>query len=75
MLAMSETKKDERTRLNFDVPDRVRRAVNIVAAAEGVSIGMLIERIWEAHFPESLAQADKAIASGITVKPGRRKKE
>ena len=66
-----------RTRLTFDVSERVRRALNIAAAEQALTLGQILERLAEAGIPEALASADRAIAKNEahTSKPGRKPKK
>ena len=50
----------ERIRLTFDVPDRVRRALNIVAARRVCSVGDIIAELTEEAYPDALADAGSA---------------
>lgn len=65
----------QRSRVTFDVPERVRRALNIVSARKGRSIGEILEEVAEQLFPEDLELADKAIAEDESAPEakGRRK--
>ena len=68
----------ERIRLTFDVPDRVRRALNIAAARRGVPVGEIIEEMTEECLPDDLSLADRTIAQGAEPpkqKKGRKPKE
>lgn len=67
----------ERIRLTFDIPDRVRRALNIEASKLNLTVGEVIERLVEENLSENLAIADKAIADGAPpsqIKRGRKPK-
>lgn len=64
----------ERIRLTFDVADRVRRALNIVAARKACTVGDVIAEMTEDKYPDALEDADKAIAEGQRPKKGRRPK-
>jgi hypothetical protein len=55
----------ERIRLNFDVTDRVRRALNARASFLNLSLGEVIEQLAEACLQEELAIADRKIAEGV----------
>jgi hypothetical protein len=59
MLAMTD-----RIRITFDVPDRVRRALNICAARRDLSVGGVIQELVELVLTDDLATADKTIAEG-----------
>lgn len=65
-----------RTRLTFDVSERVRRALNIAAARQAKTLGEVLEELAEAVIPEDLASADRSIADAKphTSKPGRKPK-
>lgn len=54
----------ERIRLTFDVPERVRRALNIYASRKGITVGEAIEQLSEELLAEDLALADRSIAEG-----------
>ena len=75
MLSMAE-----RIRLTFDVPDRVRRAINICASRLTISVGEVLEGLVDGTIPplrEELAFADRAIEEGRPAsksKPGRKPK-
>jgi len=62
----------ERTRITFDVSERVRRALNIAAARKGMSVGDIIEEMAERQLHDDLAIADRAIAEGT---PRRKPKD
>lgn len=52
----------DRIRLTFDVPERVRRALNVAAARKGDSVGDVIEWLAEQLLAQDLEIADRAIA-------------
>ena len=67
----------ERIRITFDVPDRIRRALNIEASRRGVTVSQVIEGLIEEHCEASLSMADQSIAEGSsagTSKRGRPRK-
>jgi hypothetical protein len=51
-----------KSRIALDPPDRIRRAFNIFAACEGLSISEAFEYIVEAHMQRHLKMADDTIA-------------
>lgn len=66
---------DTRIRVSFDVPDRVRRALNIAAARLNLSAGEVVEFLFERYMQDDLTIADKAITEGLPppkTKPGPR---
>lgn len=65
----------ERIRLTFDVPDPIRRALNIVAARKASTVGEIIAELVQEAYPDAIADANKAIAEGQRPKRGRRPKE
>lgn len=64
----------ERIRLTFDLPERVRRALNVLAARKGLTVGEAIEQLVEEHCPEDLAIADRAIEEGAAGPKAKRRK-
>lgn len=64
----------ENSKLTAYVPERVRRALGIVAAAKGKTLGQVITALAEQHFQAELEQADRHIAAGEEGrgKPGRK---
>jgi len=69
------TMTQERIRITFDVPDRVRRALNIAAAETNETVGEIIERMTGELLQEQLSRADEIIAKGVqSPKRGRRPK-
>lgn len=62
----------ERIRLTFDVPDPVRRALNIIAARRASTVGEVIAELVQDNYPDAVAEANKAIAEGQRPKRGRR---
>lgn len=54
----------DRIRITFDVPDRIRRALNIEASRKGLSVGEVIESLVTEHCKISLKVADDSIAEG-----------
>ncbi len=65
-----------RTRLTFDVSERVRRALNIAASRKAKNLGTVLEWMCEAMIPDDLASADRSIAEDEPhkAKPGRKPK-
>lgn len=55
---------EERIRITFDVPDDVRRALNIYAARKNLSVGEVIEAMSRKYLPDDLALARKSIEEG-----------
>lgn len=58
---MSATMADQneaRVRTTFDVPDRIRRALNASAARRGVSVGQVITELVEGHLQADLAYVE-----------------
>ena len=64
----------ERIRLTFDVPEEVRRALNIAAARQGKSVGEVIEQLAEEALPEDMEIARRAIAEGESSGPRKGRK-
>ena len=69
MLAMSD-----RIRITFDVPERVRRALNIRASRINKSVGHVIEWMTGQLLADDLALADKTIEEGAAVEGKRGRK-
>ena len=62
----------ERIRLTFDVPDRVRRALNLAASGQSITVGEVIEQLVVQGLPDELKLADEFIARGEKPKPRRK---
>jgi hypothetical protein len=56
---------EPRIRLTFDVPDRVRRALNIAASRTACTVGQVIQQLVEDALGEDLDIAGHAIAKGF----------
>lgn len=54
----------ERTRVTFDIPESVRRAIAIYAAEQSLTVGQVVEQMATRCIPEAIAQAERAIESG-----------
>jgi hypothetical protein len=67
----------DRIRLTFDISDRARRALGIVAARTTTTVGQVIENMLESMYPEDVALADRSIAEKphTPSKRGRKPKE
>lgn len=65
-----------RTRLTFDVSERVRRALNIAASRKAKTLGWVLEWMMEQTLKEDLESADRSISEDQphTSKPGRKPK-
>lgn len=72
MLLMSE--RTDRLRLTADVPDRIRRALNIRAARLGISVGEVVTGLVEDGMADDLSIADRSIAEGKVDAPKRGRK-
>jgi len=68
MLAMNE----RRARMTYDVPERVKRALNIRASRRDRSVGDLITEWVESTFTTELALADESIAEDSTTGTNKR---
>lgn len=71
-VTMPDTMPEQaRIRLTFDVPDRVRRALNIAASERNETVGEVIESLTEELLSEQLSRADEVIAKA--AKASRKK--
>lgn len=63
----------ERTRVTFDIPEPIRRAIAIYAAERNYSVGQVIEEMARECIPAHITRAEEAIAEGDTrpVRKGR----
>ena len=68
MLTMNE----KRPKVTFDVPERIRRTLAIIAAEQNCSVGDVIERLVIRNHPTQLERADRAIAEGEITPPPKR---
>lgn len=55
---------DERIRITFDVPEDVRRALNIRAARSAMSVGEIIELLVVEGMSDDLEIARRSLAEG-----------
>ena len=62
----------DRTRITFDVSDRLHRALNIYASRKKLSVGQVMEWMAEQLIPADLALADQSIAEGDPPPKGKR---
>ena len=54
----------ERSRVTFDLPEPVRRALLIYAAEQNLTVGEVIEQMAAELIPSHVAQAERAVAAG-----------
>lgn len=75
-MSVAKTDPMARTRLTFDVSDRVRRALNIAASRKAKTLGQVLEWMMTELLADDLASADRSIAEDEPhkSKPGRKPK-
>jgi len=66
------TMTEPRVRTTFDVPERIRRALNIRAARLGQSVGDIIAEIVQDHFQDDLHLAENALSHGSEAGKSKR---